>query len=124
MVQERKKYDPEFKRQAVKLMQESGKSVSELADELGVTSKMLYRWRQVLERDGEQAFPGNGRLKPDDEYVRRLERELELVRQERDILKHIMRLGLDIITLKPMIVRLTTWRPLISKMGAACIPRF
>ena len=90
MGQERKKYDSEFKHQAVKLMQESGKSVSELADELGVTSKMLYRWRQALERDGQQAFPGNGRLKPDDEYVRRLERELEIVRQERDILKKVV----------------------------------
>lgn len=90
MVTERKKYDPEFKRQAVKLMQESGKGVSEIAADLGVTSKMLYRWRQALEQDGEQAFPGNGRLKPDDEYVRRLERELEIVRQERDILKKVV----------------------------------
>lgn len=87
MVQQRKQYDPEFKRQAVRLMQESGKSVNELATELGVTSKMLYRWRQAFERDSEQAFPGNGRLKPEEEYVRRLERELEIARQERDILK-------------------------------------
>jgi transposase len=90
MGQERKKYDAEFKRQAVRLMQESGKSVNEIAADLGVTSKMLYRWRQALERDAEQAFPGNGRLKPDDEYVRRLERELEIVRQERDILKKVV----------------------------------
>jgi transposase len=87
MVQQRKQYDPEFKRQAVKLMQESGKSVNEIATDLGVTSKMLYRWRQACEQEGEQAFPGNGRLKPEDEYVRRLERELEIARQERDILK-------------------------------------
>lgn len=87
MVQQRKQYDPEFKRQAVRLMQESGKSVNEIAADLGVTSKMLYRWRQALERDGEQAFPGQGRLKPEEEYVRRLERELEIARQERDVLK-------------------------------------
>jgi transposase len=90
MGQERKKYDAEFKRQAVKLMQESGKSVNEIAADLGVTSKMLYRWRQALQRDGEQAFPGNGRLKADDEYVRQLERELAIVRQERDILKKVV----------------------------------
>jgi transposase len=47
----------------------------------------LYRWRQACEQEGEQACPGNGRLKPEDEYVRRLERELEIARQERDILK-------------------------------------
>jgi transposase len=87
MDQKRRKYDAEFKRQAVRLMQESGKSVNEIAADLGVTSKMLYRWRQALEQGGEQAFLGNGRLKPEDEYVRRLERELEIARQERDILK-------------------------------------
>lgn len=87
MVQQRKQYDAEFKHQAVRLMQESGKSVNKIAADLGVTSKMLYRWRQALERDGEQAFPGNGRSKPDDEYIRRLERELEIARQERDVLK-------------------------------------
>ena len=87
MNQKRRKYDAEFKRQAVKLIKESGKSVNEIAADLGVTSKMLYRWRQALEQDGEQAFPGYGRLKADDEYVRRLERELEIARQERDVLK-------------------------------------
>jgi transposase len=85
MNQKRRKYDAEFKRQAVKLVKESSKSVNEIAADLGVTSKMLYRWRQALEQDGGQAFPGNGRLKADDEYVRRLERELEIARQERDI---------------------------------------
>jgi len=66
---------------------ESGKSVAEISADLGVSPKTLYRWRQELARDGEQAFPGKGRLKADDEYVRRLERELKLVTQERDILK-------------------------------------
>ena len=47
----------------------------------------LYNWRKQLQRDGEQAFPGKGRLKADDEYVRGLERELTIVQQERDILK-------------------------------------
>jgi transposase len=87
MGQQRKQYDLEFKRQAVRLMQESGKSVNAIAADLGVTSKMLYRWRQAFEQEGEQAFPGNGRLKAEEEYVRSLERELEIARQERDVLK-------------------------------------
>ena len=82
-----KRFSREFKREAVRLMDESGKSVAELGEELGVSTKSLYRWRQELARDGEQAFPGKGRLKDDDEYVRRLERELRIVKQERDILK-------------------------------------
>ena len=55
--------------------------------ELGLGRGYIYTWRKQLERDGEQAFPGKGRLKPDDEYVRSLERELAIVQQERDILK-------------------------------------
>ena len=82
-----KRFSREFKQEAVRLMDESGKRVEEIAEELGVSTKSLYRWRQELARDGGQAFPGKGRLKADDEYVRRLERELKIVKQERDILK-------------------------------------
>ena len=83
----RKRFSREFKQEAVRLMDESGKRVEEIAEELGVSTKSLYRWRQELVRDGGQAFPGKGRLKADDAYVRRLERELKIVKQERDILK-------------------------------------
>lgn len=82
-----KRYSREFKQEAVQLVNESGKSVVEIGADLGVSPKTLYRWRQELARDGEQAFPGKGYLKANDEYVRRLERELKLVTQERDILK-------------------------------------
>jgi transposase len=82
-----KRYSREFKQEAVRLMDESDTSVADIGEELGVSPKTLYRWRQELARDGEQAFPGKGRLKADDEYVRRLERELKRVTQERDILK-------------------------------------
>ena len=48
---------------------------------------MLHRWKSKFLTDGEVAFPGKGRLKPDDEELRRLRRELFKVKQERDILK-------------------------------------
>jgi transposase len=47
----------------------------------------LYNWRQQLGRDGQQAFPGKGHVRADDEYVRKLERELAIAQQEREILK-------------------------------------
>jgi transposase len=47
----------------------------------------LHKWQQQLKRDGVEAFPGKGKLKASDEYVRQLERELAIVKQERDILK-------------------------------------
>ena len=82
-----RRFSREFKQEAVRLIEESGKSVAEIAAELGVSDNSLYRWRQEFRRDGEQAFPGQGRLKADDEYVRQLEQELKIVKQERDILK-------------------------------------
>ena len=82
-----RRFSREFKQEAVRLIEESGKSVAEIAADLGVSDNSLYRWRQELRRDGEQAFPGKGRLKADDEYIRQLEQELKIVKQERDILK-------------------------------------
>ena len=87
MKKERKKYSKEFKLETIELSRTSGKSDSQLERELGLSRGCLYNWRKQLERDGEQAFPGKGRLRADDEYIRRLERELAVVRQERDILK-------------------------------------
>jgi transposase len=87
MTKERKTYRKEFKLETLELARSSGKGDSELERELGLSRGSLYRWRKQLERDGEQAFPGKGRVKPEDEYVRKLERELAIVRQEREILK-------------------------------------
>ena len=46
-----------------------------------------HRWRQRFSELGEQAFPGSGHQLPHEEEMRRLQRENELLRQERDILK-------------------------------------
>lgn len=86
-MKKQRRFSREFKQEAVRLIEESGKSVADIAEDLGVSDNSLYRWRQEFRRDGEQAFPGKGHLKADDEYVRRLERELKIVKQERDILK-------------------------------------
>ena len=69
------------------LARSGGRSVSEIERELGITPGLLAKWKQRLSADGEQAFPGKGRLKEDDELIRRLQRENELLRQERDVLK-------------------------------------
>lgn len=87
VTQQRKKYSKAFKLETLELARTSDKSDSQLERELGLGKGCLYNWRKQLERDGDQAFPGKGHLKADDEYIRKLERELEIVRQERDILK-------------------------------------
>ena len=83
----RRKHSREFKLEAVKQVVEHGRSVSEVADGLGVNRTMLTRWKSELEAEGALAFPGNGKLSEAEEEIRRLRRELSIARQEREILK-------------------------------------
>ena len=85
--QQRRRFDAQFKLDALRLIQESNRKISDIARELGIRPELLYRWKSEHTADPEQAFPGKGHMKPDEEYVRRLERELAQARQERDILK-------------------------------------
>ena len=87
MSKTRRSYEAEFKREAVRLLETSGKSAAQLERELGIGDGCLGQWKRALEAEGSQAFPGHGRMAAEQEEVRRLQRELEIVRQERDILK-------------------------------------
>lgn len=80
-------YTKEFKVEAVKLAETSGKSKSQIAQDLGISDSSLSRWCQEYGAHGEQAFPGSGHQLPEQEEIRQLKRELEVVRMERDILK-------------------------------------
>ena len=83
----RKIYNREFKIEAVRLITEKGYSVAEASRNLGIDYSVLRRWKNQLAGDPEHAFPGKGKLKAPDEELRRLKRELEQVKEERDILK-------------------------------------
>jgi len=87
MSEKRKMYTAEFKREAVSLITHHGDGVSEAARNLGIHENMLRKWKRNLEAQGEQAFPGNGRLSPDQEELHRLRQENKRLRMERDILK-------------------------------------
>lgn len=87
MGKKRRRYSSEFKLEAVKLLEQQGRTVVDVAESLGIQPGMLHRWRAQYGKDGTEAFPGQGRLKPQDEELRRLQRDLARVRQERDILK-------------------------------------
>jgi transposase len=83
----RRRFDAQFKHDALQLIHESNRKISDIAKDLGIRPELLYRWKSEQAADPEHAFPGKGHMKPDEEYVRRLERELLQARQERDILK-------------------------------------
>ena len=50
----RRKYDEDFKKNAVKLSHASSKSVAEVARDLGISDGMLYRWRQKYTAEGDK----------------------------------------------------------------------
>jgi transposase len=85
----RRSFTPEFKQEAVRLSLESGRPISQVARELEVRSDQLRHWKQEVTRGeatrGTEGGPPAGET-PEQE-LRRLRRELAVVRQERDFLK-------------------------------------
>ncbi len=89
----RRKYDQDFKRNAVLLCAEPGRTVLEVAENLGINKDVLYRWRREYHRaNGQYVFPGNGveALTPEQKRIRELEKKLRDTEMERDILKKAM----------------------------------
>lgn len=83
----RNTYSREFKINTVKMITEEGKSVAEVSRELDISKNTIYLWKKKIREDKEEAFPGNGKLKSKDEYIRKLELENKHLKQEREILK-------------------------------------
>jgi transposase len=83
----RKQFTPEFKREAVQLVESGSRSASELARELGVRRNQLYKWQREFQARGTGAFPGSGARKERTTEIARLKRELARVTEERDIVK-------------------------------------
>lgn len=83
----RRIFSPEFKREAAQLVTARGVSVAQAAKDLDVHATVLRRWVREFGSNGPDAFPGKGRLKPDDEELRSLRREVAKLKAERDILK-------------------------------------
>ena len=87
MGKNRRQFTKEFKVQAVRLVLEEGRSISEVAHELGIGENLLHRWKKKYEEWKVEPFPGKGRLSPEDDELRQLRRENKRLRMERDILK-------------------------------------
>ena len=87
MGKKRRQFTKEFKIEAVRLIVEAGRKVSEVARELGIAEALLARWKKKYEEGKADPFPGKGRLSLEDDELRRLRRENERLRMERDILK-------------------------------------
>jgi transposase len=84
---ERRKFTREFKLEAVRLIKDRGVSYVQASEDLGVHTSQLRDWVKKLSDDPEHAFPGNGQMKPEQQEITRLKREVAKLKAERDILK-------------------------------------
>lgn len=84
-----KRYSEEFRRDAVKLLATSGQSLSAVARNLGMSSKQLRAWRDS------DAPISVVREETTEQEVRRLQREVDVLRQEREILKKALAIFSD-----------------------------
>lgn len=81
-------YAPEFKAEAVRLYQQSGKSLQEIASDLGVSTNSLRDWVRRAEGSSAPKGPNGPALDRDErEELKRLQRENRILREEREILK-------------------------------------
>lgn len=77
-------YPPEFRREAIRLVQAGGMSRRQVARELGISTETLRQW--LKQADIDAGMRHDGPTTEETEEVRRLRREIKLLREEREIL--------------------------------------
>jgi len=83
----RRRYDREFKEDAIRLIVDGGRTVREVARDLGIHENMLSRWKKEYLQDKEHSFPGKGHMKPHEEELFKLKRRIADLEEDRAILK-------------------------------------
>jgi transposase len=88
MVQQRRRWPPEFKRDAVNLVRSSGRPIAEVARELGVGESSLGTWvardREARQAENPERFAGDN---AESEEIKRLRKRVVELETEREILK-------------------------------------
>ena len=84
MSEKRKKYDREFREGAVRIVEETGKPIAQVARDLGVNEGTLGSW---VNKAREERNGTKGLSKDDYEELKRLRAEIAELRMERDVLK-------------------------------------
>lgn len=88
-----REYSHQFKLQALELLKRGEKSATQIERDLGITPGLLVKWRnryQILEREGMPVEIGPSDIEAANAEIRRLQRELANVEEEREILKKVL----------------------------------
>lgn len=80
-------FSRDFKINAVQLVTEKKMSVRQVAEDLDIHPNLLQIWKGKYLKDGKIAFSGKGKISPEKAELRRLRKDLEKIKEERDILK-------------------------------------
>jgi transposase len=80
-------YSKEYKENAVRMVVEEGRRVSEVARDLGINPNLIFQWKNRYFEKQEQNLPDKSNSSSEAEYVRQLERKVKRLEEERDILK-------------------------------------
>jgi len=85
----RRTFSPDFKREAVKLLERGEKEAAQIARELGIPRNRLYKWKEQLDKHGAEAFPGKPGRRPNSgaDEVAALKAENKRLQEENEILK-------------------------------------
>ncbi len=93
MKTKRRVYTAEFRQEALRLLERSGKSVVEVEQELGITPGLLYKWhRRYTVLVGHENGSGEANIRDLEAEIRRLKRENAILQEEREILKKAVKL--------------------------------
>lgn len=85
-----RRFDPEYKKEIVRLVEELGKSPVQVAEDIGVTPQTVRAWVRKFGKGSDEVFPGKGHLHPADEEVRQIKKKLKDLEEENAILKKAM----------------------------------
>jgi transposase len=81
----KRKHTKEFKLEALTLAEQVGGA--QAARSLGLSTNLIYRWRQEVKQTGDEAFRGHGNMTAQDVELARLRREVANLKEDREILK-------------------------------------
>jgi transposase len=80
-------YDQAYKTEICKRAVEGGEMVPAIAREVGISENTIYGWVARYRENSEKPFVGSGHIKPEDEAIKKFQREIKELREENEILK-------------------------------------
>ncbi len=86
----KRSFTPEYKKEIIRLITDHGKKIGKVARDIEVSETSIRKWIKQYSENGDNAFPGKGKLRPEDEEMRRLKKELADLKEENEILKKAM----------------------------------